>query len=86
MERRPHLKTLVGRGEFVLFRRYNRIATAFIAIAIVIAARPAGSATLLLKDGRTLEGRYAEMTSVAENPLAPKDAGWRSGTHADLGD
>jgi pimeloyl-ACP methyl ester carboxylesterase len=57
---------------FVLFRRYNRITTAFIAIAIAIAARPAGSATLLLKDGRTLEGRYAELTSVAENPLAPK--------------
>ena len=35
--------------------------------------RPLIAATLLLKDGRTLEGtRYAEIASVAENPLAPK--------------
>jgi len=30
------------------------------------------AATLLLKDGRTLEGRYVELTSVAESPLSPK--------------
>lgn len=30
------------------------------------------AATLLLKDGRTLEGRYVELTSVAENPFSPK--------------
>jgi pimeloyl-ACP methyl ester carboxylesterase len=57
---------------FVRFLRYNRLTAAFIAVAIIIAARPAAAATLLLKDGRTLEGRYAELTSVAENPLAPK--------------
>ncbi len=28
--------------------------------------------TLLLKDGRKLEGKYAEIASVAENPLSPK--------------
>jgi pimeloyl-ACP methyl ester carboxylesterase len=32
----------------------------------------AAAATLLLKDGRSLEGRYAQVASVAENPLAPK--------------
>jgi pimeloyl-ACP methyl ester carboxylesterase len=33
---------------------------------------PAGAQVLLLKDGRTLEGRYAELSSIAENPLSPK--------------
>jgi pimeloyl-ACP methyl ester carboxylesterase len=28
--------------------------------------------TLLLKDGRKLEGKYAEIGSIAENPLSPK--------------
>ncbi len=28
--------------------------------------------TLLLKDGRKLEGKYAQLSSVAENPLSPK--------------
>jgi pimeloyl-ACP methyl ester carboxylesterase len=30
------------------------------------------SQTLLLKDGRKLEGKYAEIGSIAENPLSPK--------------
>jgi pimeloyl-ACP methyl ester carboxylesterase len=30
------------------------------------------AATLLLKDGRALHGRYVEISSVAENPLSPK--------------
>ncbi len=32
----------------------------------------AAGQTLLLKDGRKLEGKYAELSSVAENPLSPK--------------
>ena len=28
--------------------------------------------TLLLKDGRKLQGKYAEIGSIAENPLSPK--------------
>ncbi len=32
----------------------------------------AAGQTLLLKDGRKLEGKYAEIASVAENPLSPK--------------
>jgi pimeloyl-ACP methyl ester carboxylesterase len=41
-------------------------------VVVCIPASRAGAATLLLKDGRSLEGRYAEVASVAENPLAPK--------------
>jgi pimeloyl-ACP methyl ester carboxylesterase len=32
----------------------------------------AASQTLLLKDGRKLEGKFAQLSSVAENPLSPK--------------
>jgi hypothetical protein len=32
----------------------------------------AKSQTLLLKDARKLEGKYAEIGSIAENPLSPK--------------
>ncbi len=46
------------------------VASAFVALCGVAGTSPA--ATLLLKDGRTLEGRYVELTSVAENPLSPK--------------
>jgi hypothetical protein len=41
-------------------------------LAWVFIGTPVVGATLLLKDGRTLEGRYAEISSVAENPLSPK--------------
>ncbi len=40
--------------------------------AVACSCASAGGATLLLKDGRTLEGRYAEISSVAENPMSPK--------------
>src|SRR5205807_9951825 len=33
---------------------------------------PASGQTLVLKDGRKLEGKYSELASVAENPLSPK--------------
>ncbi|HEX3601879.1 MAG TPA: hypothetical protein VHU84_17130, partial [Lacipirellulaceae bacterium] len=32
----------------------------------------ASGQTLLLKDGRKLEGKYAELASIADNPLNPK--------------
>jgi hypothetical protein len=67
-----YFKTLIERGTFVLFLRYNRLTALLVAMAAVIVAWPVAAATLLLKDGRTLDGRYAEITSVAENPLAPK--------------
>ena len=44
--------------------------------------RSAAAATLLLKDGRTLEGRYAQVASVAENPLAPKTQAGEVAAHA----
>jgi acetyl esterase/lipase len=49
-------------------------AARLLAMALVCAAvRPVPATTLLLKDGRSLEGsRYAEISSVAENPLNPK--------------
>jgi pimeloyl-ACP methyl ester carboxylesterase len=45
-----------------------------LALALCFTAAPRLAATtLLLKDGRALEGtRYAEVSSVAENPLSPK--------------
>jgi pimeloyl-ACP methyl ester carboxylesterase len=72
MEWRAEVKTLVKRVMFVRFHRHRWIACALVAAAYVVAALPVEAAKLLLKDGRTLEGRYAEITSVAENPLAPK--------------
>ncbi|HEY3392405.1 MAG TPA: peptidase [Lacipirellulaceae bacterium] len=56
---------------FIQFLRHKHVAAVVAAVTILAAAR-VDAATLLLKDGRTLEGRYAELTSVAENPLAPK--------------
>jgi pimeloyl-ACP methyl ester carboxylesterase len=64
--------TPVGRGEFVQFVRYHWLRATLVATVIVAAVPWVEATTLRLKDGRTLEGRYAEITSVAENPLAPK--------------
>jgi pimeloyl-ACP methyl ester carboxylesterase len=42
-------------------------------LALLVAIpRTADASTLVLKDGRTLEGRYVELTSVAESPLTRK--------------
>src|SRR5688572_20399716 len=71
MEGRSHLKTRFEPGMFNQFLLHKQVAAVVVALTI-IAAAPVEAATLLLKDGRTLEGRYAELTSVAENPLAPK--------------
>lgn len=50
----------------------NGCTGAVILAVLFVAASPIAAATLLLKDGRALEGRYAEVASVAENPLSPK--------------
>ncbi len=41
-------------------------------VVFVLGWRLTEAQTLLLKDGRKLEGKYAELSSVAENPLSPK--------------
>jgi hypothetical protein len=44
-----------------------------IALLVWLAACPfVAGQTLVLKDGRKLEGKYSELASVAENPLSPK--------------
>jgi predicted esterase len=44
-----------------------------LALTLLLAIEsPAAAATLLLKDGRSLEGRFAECASVASDPLAPQ--------------
>jgi hypothetical protein len=49
------------------------VRSALLGLLLVACPLPhVAAATLLLKDGRTLEGRYAEIASVAENPLSPK--------------
>lgn len=72
------VKTPAGRGSFVLrlfhqlpLRRGAILGAAFLAVLALTSATASG-ATLLLKDGRTLEGRYVEVAGVAENPLSPK--------------
>ena len=39
---------------------------------LLVCCGVAHSQTLLLKDGRKLQGKYAEIASVAENALSPK--------------
>jgi pimeloyl-ACP methyl ester carboxylesterase len=39
---------------------------------LILCSSAADGQVLLLKDGRKLEGKYAEIGSVAENPLSPK--------------
>ncbi len=57
-----------------VFSRFCLLACFYAAstVAISVAPGPTWAATLLLKDGRTLSGRYAEISSVAESPLSPK--------------
>jgi hypothetical protein len=50
--------------------QWHTILSGIIAAFFIVPSSDA--ATLLLKDGRTLEGRYVEVTSVAESPLSPK--------------
>jgi pimeloyl-ACP methyl ester carboxylesterase len=41
-------------------------------VACLAIALPVSGATLILKDGRKLEGRFAECAGVADDPLAPQ--------------
>src|SRR6187402_2221828 len=60
------------RDKFVPHRQ--RLMRSFLsALTLVIACCVAAPAqTLLLKDGRKLQGKHAQIASVAENPLSPK--------------
>jgi pimeloyl-ACP methyl ester carboxylesterase len=40
--------------------------------ALLLGVWPAAAQTLLLKDGRRLEGKHAEISGIADNPLSPK--------------
>ncbi len=41
-------------------------------VVLLVSGQLAIGQSLLLKDGRRLEGKYAEIASIAENPLSPK--------------
>lgn len=61
---------------FVLInRRNNRCSLILIAVGVAAilgsATGTTEAATLLLKDGSSLEGRFVELDSVAENPMSP---------------
>jgi pimeloyl-ACP methyl ester carboxylesterase len=51
--------------------RVTRNLLSALALSLVCSGA-AHSQTLLLKDGRKLQGKYAEIGSIAENPLSPK--------------
>jgi len=76
MEWEHSFQTPDGRGKFVvrsvrLFSRYGRF-TLLGLLAVACRLSAVDAATLLLKDGRSLEGKYAELAGVAENPISPK--------------
>jgi pimeloyl-ACP methyl ester carboxylesterase len=57
----------------VPLNRYFLTRVAICALAaLLVGTWPAAAQTLLLKDGRKLEGRYNQLGSIAENPLSPK--------------
>ena len=52
---------------------FHNLRPTFAAVAVVLlCSPPAVAQSLLLKDGRKLDGKFAEIASVAENPLSPK--------------
>jgi pimeloyl-ACP methyl ester carboxylesterase len=55
----------------LVFKSIGR-ALALVAVVIFVWPGCALAAKFLLKDGRTLEGRYVMLSSVAENPISPK--------------
>ncbi len=69
----PQIQTFRDRDKFVQLtrNRWNRRASCALAV-LLLSSWPAAAQTLLLKDGRKLEGKYAELASIAENPLSPK--------------
>ncbi|HEX3871607.1 MAG TPA: peptidase, partial [Pirellulales bacterium] len=55
--------------------RRGRIAAAVaVLLAVAISANPAAAARLTLKDGRTIEGRIARLSSMVDNPDIAKPA------------
>src|SRR5689334_23550411 len=72
----PHIRCLSedipARVKFVqiLYRHTHRLA--FTAFALLLAWSTATGQSLVLKDGRKLDGKYAEIASVAENALSSK--------------
>lgn len=69
-----YIQTPDGGGKFVVrlghqhWLIYNGLAAAI----LICGFSSTNAATLILKDGRNLEGRYVELSSVAEDPLSPK--------------
>src|SRR3954471_23286634 len=79
--RRPTAPAARRRAPFRTFHRWAKFVPMIARIAkqpgfallVWIAVCPTASGqTLVLKDGRKLEGKYSELASVAENPLSPK--------------
>jgi pimeloyl-ACP methyl ester carboxylesterase len=65
-------KDIHDRDKFVsLLSRISR-KLGYALVLLLAGGRLADGQALLLKDGRKLEGKYSELASVAENPLAPK--------------
>src|SRR5690348_4358006 len=56
----------------ILYRHARRLA--FAVSACLLACGFASGQSLVLKDGRKLDGKYAEIASIAENALSPKTA------------
>jgi hypothetical protein len=66
------IEDIETRDKFVA-TRYRRLRPIVCLLALCAASgRLSVAQTLLLKDGRKLEGKYAELGSVVENPLSPK--------------
>jgi pimeloyl-ACP methyl ester carboxylesterase len=65
-------QTLWDEGKFVRNSLALRFGLLVFSLSVSLVGRSSEAATLLFKDGRTLEGRYVELASVAENPLSPK--------------
>src|ERR1700742_948022 len=68
----PPQQDISDRDKFVPNpHRATRIVLSALAFSLVCCSA-ANTQTLTLKDGRKLEGKYAEIGSIAENPLSPK--------------
>jgi hypothetical protein len=68
------LKDPRRRVKFVQILYRNTRKLAFAIFAILLAWSTASGQSLILKDGRKLDGKYAEIASIAENALSPKTA------------
>src|SRR4051794_33531541 len=68
----PRIKTLSQQDTFVPTFRYFLPTKATAMVLLTVFSTQVFGQTLLLKDGRKLEGKYAELASIEENPLSPK--------------